>query len=176
PSKEPTSKFLVKLGKNGQEILQMLEMVYGESAGHPSTLRVDENIQRVHDLVTADRRITTRMMEVIPITPQMLRIAVKELQKHQLFVKLKNLRDHIQKYYPVETDLEILEQELQEKLKYAVCVGLIAKYGDDQYCIPTLREEANTVKTAISAFWEMYKNVTQYVNVLFFMQQNAANQ
>jgi hypothetical protein len=25
-------KFLVKLGKNGQEILQMLEMVYGESA------------------------------------------------------------------------------------------------------------------------------------------------
>ncbi|KAG5320025.1 OSBL5 protein, partial [Acromyrmex heyeri] len=115
-------------------------------------------------------------MEVIPITPQMLRIAVKELQKRQLFVKLKNLRDHIQKYYPVETDLETLEQELQEKLKYAVCVGLIAKYGDDQYCIPTLREEANTVKTAISAFWEMYKNVTQYINVLFFMQQNAANQ
>jgi hypothetical protein len=26
------SKFLIKLGKNGQEILQMLEMVYGESA------------------------------------------------------------------------------------------------------------------------------------------------
>jgi transposase len=25
-------KFLVKLGKNGQEILQMLEMVYGKSA------------------------------------------------------------------------------------------------------------------------------------------------
>ena len=25
-------KFLVKLGKNGEEILQMLEMVYGESA------------------------------------------------------------------------------------------------------------------------------------------------
>jgi transposase len=66
-------KFLVKLGKNGQEILQMLEMVYGESAmkcrtvykwvdrfkegresvddkahaGHPSTSRVNENIQRV---------------------------------------------------------------------------------------------------------------------------------
>jgi len=80
-------KFLVKLGKNGQEILQMLEMVYGESAmkrrtvykwvdwfkegvesvdddageGRPSTSRVDENIQRVYDLVKADRRITTRM-------------------------------------------------------------------------------------------------------------------
>ncbi|XP_018308653.1 uncharacterized protein [Mycetomoellerius zeteki] len=103
-------------------------------------------------------------MGVIPITPQMLRATVKELQKCQLFVKLKNLKDHILRHYPVETDLEILEQELQEKLKYAVCVGLIAKYGDDQYCIPTLREEANAVKTAISAFWEMYKNNNQLPN------------
>lgn len=98
-------------------------------------------------------------MEKIPITPQMLRIAVKKLQKFQLFVKSKNLKDHIQKNFPVETDFEILEQELQEKLKYAVCVGLLAKHGDDQYYIPTLQEEANTVKTAISAFWEMYINV-----------------
>jgi len=93
------------------------------------------------------------------ITPQMLRTAVKELQKRQLFVRSKNLRDHIQRHYPVETDFKALEQELQEKLKYAVCVGLLTKHGDDQYCIPTLREEANAVKTAISAFWEMYKNV-----------------
>jgi hypothetical protein len=28
-------RFLVKLGKNGQEIFQMLEMVYGESAINP---------------------------------------------------------------------------------------------------------------------------------------------
>jgi len=90
----------------------------------------------------------------------MLRTAVKELQKRHLFVKSKHLRDHIQRHYPVETDFKAFEQELQEKLKYAVCVGLLAKHGDDQYCIPTLREEANAVKTAISAFWEMYKNVT----------------
>lgn len=30
--------------------------------GRPSTSRVDENIQRVHDLVMSDRRITTRMI------------------------------------------------------------------------------------------------------------------
>ncbi|XP_071560644.1 uncharacterized protein [Temnothorax nylanderi] len=97
-------------------------------------------------------------MEKIPITPQMLRTAVKDLQKFQLFVKSNNLRDHIQRHYPVETDFKALEQELQEKLKYAVCVGLLAKQGNDQYYIPTLREEANSVKTAISAFWEMYTN------------------
>jgi transposase len=81
-------KFLVKLGKSGREILQMLETVYGESAmqrrtvykrvdrfkdghesvddnareGRPSTSRVAENIQRVHDLVMSDRRITTRII------------------------------------------------------------------------------------------------------------------
>lgn len=95
----------------------------------------------------------------ISITPQMLRIAVKELQKRQLFVKSKNLKDFIRRHYPVERDFEAFEQELQEKLKYAVYVGLLEKYGDDQYCIPTLREEGNRTKTAISAFWEMYKNV-----------------
>lgn len=76
------------LGKSGREILEMLETVYGESAmkhgtvykwvdrfregresvdddareGRPSTSRVDENIQRVHDLVMSDRRITARMI------------------------------------------------------------------------------------------------------------------
>lgn len=95
--------------------------------------------------------------EKISITPQMLRTAVKELQKRQVFVKLRNLKDFIRRHYPVEDFA--LEQELQEKLKYAVCVGLLAKHGDDQYYIPTLREEANTAKTAISVFWETYKNV-----------------
>jgi transposase len=81
-------KFLLKLGKRGREILEMLETVYGESAmkrrtlykwvdrfkegresvdgnareGRPSTSRVAENIQRVHDLVMSDRRITTRII------------------------------------------------------------------------------------------------------------------
>lgn len=103
--------------------------------------------------------------EKISITPQMLRTAVKELQKRQVFVKSKNLKDFIQRHYPVDKNFEALEQELQEKLKYAVYVGLVAKHGDDQYYIPTLREEANTSKTSISAFWEIYKNVIQ---ILFF--------
>ncbi|KYN39293.1 hypothetical protein ALC56_06317 [Trachymyrmex septentrionalis] len=61
-------KFFVKLGKNGQKILQILEMVYGESAmkcrtvGRPSTSRVEENIQRVHDLVKTDCQITIRII------------------------------------------------------------------------------------------------------------------
>jgi transposase len=81
-------KFLVKLGKSGREILEMLETVYGESAmkrrtvykwvdrfkegregvddnareGRPSTSRVGGNFQRVHDLAMSDRRISTRII------------------------------------------------------------------------------------------------------------------
>lgn len=105
-------------------------------------------------------------MERIPITPQMLRTAVKELQMHQLFVESKSLGQHIQRHYPVESDFLAFQQELQKKLKYAVCVGLLAKHGEDQYYVPTLRQEANAVKTAITAFWELYKNVKQIMNFL----------
>jgi hypothetical protein len=78
----------VKLSKSEREILEMLETVYGESAmkhrtvykrvdqfnegrecvddnvrnGHPSMSRICENIQRVHDLVMSDHRVTTRII------------------------------------------------------------------------------------------------------------------
>src|SRR5215475_10286655 len=81
-------KFLMKLGKNGPEIHQMLQQVYGEGAlkgrtafkwvqrfregredpkddsrsGRPSTSRGNENIDRVHSLVLSDRRMTIRMI------------------------------------------------------------------------------------------------------------------
>lgn len=103
-------------------------------------------------------------MRKIPITPQMLREAVEKLQKRQLFVRSKNLRDYMRRYYPVEQNVEVLEQELQKKLEYAVCVGLLAEHVDDHYCIPTLREEANAVETAINAFWKLYyKNVPSLI-------------
>jgi transposase len=79
-------KFLVKLGKNGPEIHQMLQQVYGEDAlkeiivfkwvqhfwedrldpkddsrsGRPSTSSGNENIDHVHSLVLSNRRLTDR--------------------------------------------------------------------------------------------------------------------
>jgi len=81
-------KFLVKLGKNGPEIHQMLQQVYGEYAlkertvfkwvhhfwegredpkddartGCPSTSSGNENIDRVRSLMLSDRRLTVRMI------------------------------------------------------------------------------------------------------------------
>ena len=80
--------FLVKLGKNGPEIHQMLQQVYGECAlkertvfkwvqrfregredpkddarsGRPSTSSGNENIDRVRSLVLSDRQLTVRMI------------------------------------------------------------------------------------------------------------------
>jgi len=81
-------KFLVKVGKNGPEIRQMLQQVYGEDAlkertvfkwvqrfresredpkddarsGRPSTSIGNENIDRVCSVVLSDRRLTVRMI------------------------------------------------------------------------------------------------------------------
>jgi len=81
-------KFLVKLGKNGPEIHQMLQRVYGECAlkertffkwvqhfqegregpkydarsGRPSTSSGNENNDRVRSLVLSDCRLTVRMI------------------------------------------------------------------------------------------------------------------
>ncbi|XP_015435171.1 PREDICTED: putative uncharacterized protein FLJ37770 [Dufourea novaeangliae] len=81
-------KFLVKLGKNSQEIHEMLRAVYGSNAlkktalfkwikrfsegcedctddarpGRPSTSCIDQNIERVRSLVLSDRRLTVRMI------------------------------------------------------------------------------------------------------------------
>jgi transposase len=81
-------KFLVKLGKSGPEICQILQQAYGEDAlkrsavfkwvqhyregrkdptdnkrsGRSSTSRSNENINRVHSLVLSDRRITVQMI------------------------------------------------------------------------------------------------------------------
>jgi hypothetical protein len=80
--------FPMKLCKSRWEILEMLETVYGKSAmkrrtvykwvdwfkegwestddnrreGRPSTSRIHENTQCVHDLVMSDRRISTRII------------------------------------------------------------------------------------------------------------------
>lgn len=130
------------------------------------SIKIICNDARCNYVTTKNSIIFYIQMEKTPITPQMLRTAVKELQMQQLFVKLKSLGEHIQRYYPVESDFVIFQQELQEKLKYAVCVGLLAIHGEDQYYIPTLRQEANAVKAAITAFWELYKNVSQIINFL----------
>ena len=81
-------KFLVKLGKNGPEIHQMLQQFYGEDtlkegtvfkwvqhfqedrenpkddarSEHPSTSSGNENIDHVRSLVLSDRGLTVRMI------------------------------------------------------------------------------------------------------------------
>jgi transposase len=107
----------VELGKSGQEILEMLETVYGESAikrrtvykwverfkegresvddnareGRPSTAsRVGENIQCVQDLVMSDRRITTTIItDKLGISKGSVQTIVKEdLNMQKLCAKI----------------------------------------------------------------------------------------
>ncbi|XP_043268815.1 uncharacterized protein [Venturia canescens] len=107
---------------------------------------------------TQGRRISWRRGEtVVPITPQMIRLAVKELHIRRVAVSSSLIANHLQKCYPITSDPEALKKELNDKLEDAVSVGLVVKCGPDAYCIPTLRHQANTRKTDFTRFWEKYQ-------------------
>lgn len=81
-------KFLAKLGKNGREIFECLQEVYGDNSlkeptvnkwlkrfregredvkddqrsGRPSTSSSEENVERIRGCVLKDRRLTVRMI------------------------------------------------------------------------------------------------------------------
>nr|XP_012147356.1 PREDICTED: uncharacterized protein LOC105663386 [Megachile rotundata] len=94
----------------------------------------------------------------IPVTPQMIRAAVKRLHLRRAFVNTNLISQYLRRSYPVENDLRLFSEELKKKLDCAVRVGLIVKHGEDAYCLPTLREEANIFDTLCTTFWEIYRN------------------
>ncbi|XP_076277889.1 uncharacterized protein LOC143207886 [Lasioglossum baleicum] len=94
----------------------------------------------------------------IQVTPQMIRAAVKRLQLRKLYVNLNLITEYLRRSYPVDRNKKTFRDELIKKLDCAVRVGLIVMHGQDAYCLPNIRDEANNIKTAFSAFWEMYRN------------------
>jgi ribosomal protein S25 len=141
----------------------MLEMVYGESAmkhrtvnkwvdrfkegresvdddahtGRPSTSRVDENIQRVYDLVKADRRITTRMIaEKLGISNGSVQTILKEdLNMRKLCAKIvpKGLTDE-QKQGHVDCCNDWIESAQDPHFRGSVITGdeaCIYEYGPE---------------------------------------------
>jgi transposase len=122
-------KFLVKVGKSRQEILEMLETVYGESAmkcrtvykwmdqfkegresvddtareGQPSTSRVGKNIQHAHNLVISDHRITTRIVtDKLGISKDSVQTILKEdLNVYDLNCRQKRIGSCITTMHPL---------------------------------------------------------------------------
>jgi transposase len=108
-------EFLLKLGKSGHEICQMLQQAYGEDAlkrstvfkwvqryregrkdptdkrsGCPSTSCSDENIDRVHSLVLSDRQMTVQMIadELQIGKTSVYLILMKDLEMRKICVKI----------------------------------------------------------------------------------------
>ncbi|XP_076383485.1 uncharacterized protein LOC143260770 [Megalopta genalis] len=107
----------------------------------------------------------------IQVTPQMIRAAIKRLQLRKLFVNINLIADYLRRNYPVDRNKKTFRKELIKKLDCAVRVGLIVMHAQDAYCIPNIREDANNIKTALSAFWEMYKNYKK-LSILRYGNQN----
>ncbi|KAK0183372.1 hypothetical protein PV327_001421 [Microctonus hyperodae] len=90
------------------------------------------------------------------ITLEMLRFTVEELQRRRAAVTSRMIALHLIKRYPVERNLEILKNELSDKLDYAVSRGILCRCNWDTYCLPSLRQTAYNYKTDFSSFWERY--------------------
>lgn len=89
----------------------------------------------------------------------MILAAIKRLHLRKVYVPSNLISEYLRGSYPVENNAKMFTEELRRKLDCAVRVGLILKHGDDLYYLPTLRQKANALKTAFTAFWEIYKNV-----------------
>lgn len=89
----------------------------------------------------------------------MILAAIKRLHLRKVYVSSNLISEYLRGSYPVENNVRMFTEELKRKLDCAVRVGLILKHGEDLYYLPTLRQKANALKTAFTAFWEIYKNV-----------------
>jgi len=109
-------KFLVKLGKSGNEIREMLVQVYGDNAvkktanykwvkhfsegresvtdekrsGQPATSRTEENIAKIHEIVCENRRLTVRSIaEQVNLDRETVRkILTEDLYMRKLCAKM----------------------------------------------------------------------------------------
>lgn len=89
----------------------------------------------------------------------MLRKTVKKLQLRRAYVPLNLISEYFRRAYPVQRNIIKFNEDLEKRLDCAVRVGLLLKHSENAYYLPTLREEANALKAAFTAFWEAYKNV-----------------
>ncbi|XP_076233005.1 uncharacterized protein LOC143178325 [Calliopsis andreniformis] len=89
----------------------------------------------------------------------MIRTAVKKLLLRKAYVDSQLIAEYLRFNYPVDSNAKTFHRELTKKLDCAVHVGLIMRHGENAYHLPTFRQEANMIRSAFSAFWEMYKNV-----------------
>jgi len=107
-SNEQTNiKFLVKLGKSGNEIRDMLLQVYGvnamkktavykwvkrfsERSGWPATSRIEENIAKVRQIVRENRQLTVRSIaEQVNIDRETVRkILTEDLDTRKVCAKM----------------------------------------------------------------------------------------
>lgn len=100
----------------------------------------------------------------ISITPEMIRDIVKKLQMKRVYVPSSLILNHLQLYYPTgNKGRDNLRAEVRDSLITAVNNGYIIQWGNDNYCIPTLRHEAMSEKSKFSDFNERF----------FFQGKNA---
>ena len=129
-------KFLVKLRKSGNEIREMLVQVYGHNAikwvkhfsegresvtddersGWPATIRTEENIEKIHQIVSADHRLT-----VTSIAEQ---VNIDRETDRKILTEDLDIREVCAKMVPKE----LTKEQMQRRA--TICQDLLEKQDD----------------------------------------------
>ncbi|KAG7196696.1 hypothetical protein KM043_016027 [Ampulex compressa] len=162
-----SSQSLGKRRRSTARIIDIMKEIENQLMEH------DEKLNRIQHLIVqlgVKQRVQGKSQ--ILITPRLIRETVARLQMRRAYVKFSSIARYLRRFYPVQENSNAFDRELEEKIECAVCVGLLTKHGIDKYSVSTLRQEAYSSKTALSAFWEMYKHMTGLRNRRKTMQMN----
>lgn len=101
--------------------------------------------------------INRRLRCGMTITPEIIRDIVEKLQMRRLYVPSSLILNHLQLYYPTCNKRgDNLRAEVKDSLIIAVNNGYIIQWSTDNYCLPTLRQEAMSEESNFSNFNEDY--------------------
>jgi len=142
-------KFLVKLGRSGNEIREMLVQVYGdntmkktavykwvksfyegiesvtdeERSGRPATSRTEENVAKTRQIVRENRRLTVKtIVEQVNIDRETVRkILTEDLDKRKMCAEM--------------VPKELTEEQRQRR--FTICQDLLERQDDILGCVIT---------------------------------------
>ncbi|XP_075981603.1 uncharacterized protein LOC142980156 [Anticarsia gemmatalis] len=90
------------------------------------------------------------------VSPQMICQSIRRLSGWRQNVTTEDLMNYIQRRYPVNPVSSELMEELREKLRVAVIVGLIIQVQAENWCLSCELEERALTADHVDVFWRAY--------------------
>ncbi|XP_072942644.1 uncharacterized protein [Epargyreus clarus] len=141
----------------------MEEEVYKDGRGKDTRSKVNQVGSRCAMLSPLFIKTNSSPMEQDPqdiphceISPEMIYQALRRLTMRRQGVKSDAILEYIKNNYPVDSDVNNLSAELEEKLRVAAIIGIVTRLTPDHWCLPTALQQRSLTKSHVTQFWQAY--------------------